>query len=49
MSKHLGCVAAPDSLKTETFCCDHNVIINPAANGALPPPRIMQLQLYIDL
>ena len=25
------CVAAPDSLKNENFCCDHNILINPAA------------------
>ena len=25
------CVAAPDSLKSETFCCDLPILINPAA------------------
>ena len=25
------CVAAPDSLKNEHFCSDHNIVTNPAA------------------
>ena len=25
------CVAAPDSLKNENFCCDHNILIHPTA------------------
>ena len=37
-------VAAPDSLKNESFCCDHNILINPAAKrpsatvSAIIPP-----------
>ena len=27
----MRCVAAPDSLKNENLCCDHNIFINPAA------------------
>jgi hypothetical protein len=28
---HSRRVAAPDSLKNENFCCDHNILIIPAA------------------
>lgn len=30
-SKRRGPVAALDGLKNENFCCDHNILINPAA------------------